>query len=51
MKDRHIHIETRQERRDRKLRKKYARMPKHAKNLAKVYMDAVLKRLKRKRVG
>ena len=40
--------ETRQERRDKKLRKKRERMPKHGKNLARVYMDAVLKRLKRK---
>ena len=50
MKDRYIRRETRHERRDRKLRNKYARMPKHAKTLARVYMDAVLKRLKRKRV-
>ena len=47
MKDKHIHIETKQERREEKLRKKRERMPKHGKNLAKVYMDAVLKRLKR----
>ena len=40
--------ETRQERRERKLRKKRERMPQHGKNLAKVYMDAVLKRLKRR---
>jgi hypothetical protein len=40
--------ETRQERRDRKLRKKRARMPKHGKNLAKVYLDAVVKRLRRR---
>ena len=41
--------ETRQERRDRKLRKKRERMPKHGKNLAKIYIDALLKRLKGKR--
>ena len=39
-------IETRQERREKKLRKKQKRMPKHGKNLAKIYMDAILKRLK-----
>ncbi|MHA2066966.1 MAG: hypothetical protein ACXABY_21580 [Candidatus Thorarchaeota archaeon] len=40
--------ETRQERREKKLRKKRERIPKHGKNLARVYMDAVLKRLKRR---
>jgi hypothetical protein len=40
--------DTRQERRDRKLRKKRERMPKHGKNLAKVYFDAVMKRLRGK---
>jgi hypothetical protein len=39
--------ETRQERREKKLRKKRERMPKHGKNLARVYFDAILKRLKR----
>jgi len=43
-------IETRQERREKKLQKKRKRMPKHGKNLAKIYMDAILKRLKRHRV-
>ena len=42
--------ETKQEQREKKLRKKRERMPKHGQNLAKVYMDAVLKRLKRRRV-
>jgi len=42
--------ETRQERRERRLKKKRERMPKHGKNLAKIYIDAVLKRLKRHRV-
>ncbi len=42
------HAETRQERRERKLRRKKERIPKHGKNLAKVYMDAVLKRLRGK---
>ena len=42
--------ETRQERRERKLRKKREKMPQHGRNIAKVYMDAILKRLKRRRV-
>ena len=40
--------ETRQERREQKLRKQKERVQKHGKNLAKVYMDAVLRRLKGK---
>jgi hypothetical protein len=40
--------ETRQERRERKLRKKQEHMHKHGKNLARIYMDAILKRLKRR---
>ena len=40
------HIETKQERRARKLRKKRERMAKHGKGLAKVYMEAVMKRLR-----
>jgi len=43
-------IETRQERREKKLKKKQERIPKHGKNLAKIYMDAILKRLKRQRI-
>ena len=43
-------IETRQERREKKLKKKQERIPKHGKNLAKVYVDAILKRLKRSKV-
>ena len=42
-----IHKETKQERREKKLKKKRERKAKHGKNLAKVYMDAILKRLKR----
>ena len=38
----------RQERREQKLRKKRERIPKHGKNLAKIYMDAILKRLRGK---
>ena len=38
--------DTRQERREEKLRKKRAQVKKHGKNLARVYMDAILKRLR-----
>ena len=38
--------ETRQQRREKKLKKKRERMPKHSKNLARVYVEAVLKRLR-----
>ncbi len=36
---------TRQEHRERKLRKKRERVPKHGKSLAASYRDAILKRL------
>ena len=39
--------ETKQERREKKLKKKREHMPKHGKNLARVYMDAIMKRLRR----
>jgi len=39
-------IETKQERREKKLKKKREKMPKHGKNLARIYMDAILKRLR-----
>jgi len=39
--------ETRQSRRERKLRKKRERIAKHGKTIAQVYRDAVLKRLKK----
>ena len=41
-------VETKQERREKKLKKKRERMSKHGKNLARIYMDAILKRLRRK---
>jgi hypothetical protein len=41
--------ETKQERREKKLKKKRERMPKHSKNLAKIYMDAIMKRLRRRK--
>ena len=40
--------ETRQERREKKLKKKRERMPKHGKNLARIYIEAVMKRLRGK---
>ena len=40
--------ETKQERRERRLKKKRERMPKHGQSLARIYMDAILKRLKGK---
>jgi hypothetical protein len=40
-------LETKQERREKKLKKKRERMSKHGKNIARVYMDAILKRLGR----
>ena len=43
-------VETRQERREKKLKKKRERIPKHGKNLARMYMDAILKRLKRRKI-
>ena len=41
-------IETKQERREKRLKKKKERMTKHGKNLARTYIDAILKRLRRK---
>jgi ribosomal protein L25 (general stress protein Ctc) len=40
--------ETRQERREKKLKKKRERIRQHGKNLAQVYRDAIMKRLKGK---
>ncbi len=42
-------LETKQQRRDKKLKKKRERMSKHGKNIARVYMDAIIKRLRRGR--
>jgi len=42
-------LDTKQERREKKRKKKQERMSKHGKNLARVYMDAILKRLGRGR--
>jgi hypothetical protein len=40
--------ETRQERRERKLQKKQEQMKKHGQSLARIYIDAIRKRLKRR---
>ena len=40
--------ETRQERRQKRIEKKKERIPKHGKNLVKIYRDAILKRLRGK---
>ena len=40
--------ETRQERREKRKRKERERVPQHGKSLARVYRDAILKRLRRK---
>jgi hypothetical protein len=40
------HKETRQERREKKLKKKQEQMPQHGRSLARIYIDAILKRLK-----
>jgi hypothetical protein len=45
-----ISKETRQERREKKLKKKRERLPQHGRSLAKIYRDAILKRLKRQKV-
>jgi len=42
--------ETRQERRERRLEKKREKMRKHGRSLARIYMEAILKRLKRRKV-
>ncbi len=38
--------ETRQQRREKKLKKKREQMPQHGRNLAKIYLDAVMKKLR-----
>jgi hypothetical protein len=40
--------DTKGEKRERRLRKKRERIPQHGKSLARVYRDAVLKRLRKK---
>ena len=45
-----IYEETRQERREKRLQRKRRRMLKHGRDLAKTYRDAILKKLKRRRL-
>jgi hypothetical protein len=40
-------FETKQERRERKLQKRRDKIQKHGKGLARIYFDAIIKRLKR----
>jgi len=42
-------IETRQERRERRLNKERERVAKHGRNLARIYQDAIRKRLRQTR--
>ena len=42
-------VETRQGRREKKLKKKRERIPKHGRSLARVYMEAIMKRLRGKK--
>jgi len=50
MNNEQVDEETRQERREKRLKKKRERIPQHGRSLARIYMDAILKRLKRHRV-
>ncbi len=43
-------VETRQERREKKSKKKRERVPQHGRNLARVYKEAIIKRIKHLRV-
>ena len=44
-------LDTRHERREKKLRKKQEQIKKHGRNIAKIYRDAILKRFKRNPEG
>jgi hypothetical protein len=50
MNNEQVDEETRQELREKRLKKKQERMLKHGRSLATIYKDAILKRLKRHRV-
>ena len=41
-------VETKQERREEKLKKKQEKLPQHGRSLAKIYKDAIMKRLRGK---
>ena len=44
-----VNIETKQERREKKLEKKKEQMQKHGRSTARMYIDAIFKRLGRKK--
>lgn len=50
MNNKPVDEETRQERREKKLKKKRERMPQHGRSLVKIYKEAILKQLNRHRV-
>jgi len=50
MNNEQIDKETRQERREKRLKKKRERMLQHGRSLARIYKEAILKRLKRRQV-
>ncbi|GAI06603.1 unnamed protein product, partial [marine sediment metagenome] len=50
MNNEQVDEETKQERREKRLKKKRERIPQHGRSLVKIYKDAILKRLKRHRV-
>lgn len=43
-------LETKQERREKKLKKKRERVRQHGRNLARVYKEVILKRIKKLRI-
>ncbi len=45
-----VDTETRQERREKRLKKKREKLPQHGRSLARIYMDAIRKRLRRRKV-
>ena len=47
MNNEQVDKETRQERREKRLKKKRERIPQHGRGLARIYKDVILKRLKR----
>lgn len=49
MEDKQRESETRQERRERKLRKRREQIRQHGKNLARIYHDAIVKRMRGKK--
>ncbi len=50
MNNEQVDEETRQERREKRLKKKRERIPQHGRSLARIYKEAILKRLRRRKV-